>query len=33
VLRGAALKSHEGKRAHKGRKVDGFKEVRRVTAA
>jgi topoisomerase-4 subunit A len=30
TLRGAALASHEGKRARKGHKVAGFKEVRRV---
>ncbi len=33
VLRGAELASHEGKRARKGHKVAGFKEVKRVTAA
>ena len=33
VLRGAELASHEGKRARKGHKVAGFKEVARVTAA
>jgi topoisomerase-4 subunit A len=33
LLRGAALASHEGKRARKGHKVAGFKEVKRVTAA
>ena len=32
LLRGAALASHEGKRARKGHKVAGFKEVRRVVA-
>jgi topoisomerase IV subunit A len=32
VLRGAELASHEGKRARKGHKVAGFKEVMRVTA-
>jgi topoisomerase IV subunit A len=32
LLRGAALASHEGKRARKGHKVAGFKEVSRVTA-
>jgi topoisomerase IV subunit A len=32
VLRGAELSSHEGKRARKGHKVAGFKEVARVTA-
>jgi topoisomerase-4 subunit A len=32
VLRGAALAAHEGKRARKGHKVAGFKEVRRVVA-
>ncbi len=32
VLRGAELASHEGKRARKGHKVAGFKEVARVTA-
>jgi topoisomerase IV subunit A len=33
VLKGAALAGHEGKRARKGHKVAGFKEVRRVAAA
>jgi topoisomerase-4 subunit A len=33
VLRGAALAGHEGKRARKGHKVAGFKEVRRLTPA
>jgi topoisomerase-4 subunit A len=33
VLKGAALAGHEGKRARKGHKVHGFKEVLRVTAA
>lgn len=32
LLRGAALAHHEGKRARKGHKVAGFKEVRRVVA-
>ncbi len=32
LLRGAALTSYEGKRARKGHKVAGFKEVARVTA-
>jgi topoisomerase IV subunit A len=32
VLRGAELAHHEGKRARKGHKVAGFKEVARVTA-
>jgi topoisomerase IV subunit A len=32
VLRGAALAHHEGKRARKGHKVQGLKEVRRVVA-
>jgi topoisomerase IV subunit A len=32
LLRGAALAGHEGKRARKGHKVAGFKEVRRVVA-
>jgi hypothetical protein len=30
VVRGADLAGHEGKRARKGHKVAGFKEVRRV---
>jgi topoisomerase-4 subunit A len=33
VLRGALLASHEGKRARKGHKVAGFKEVKRVTSS
>jgi topoisomerase-4 subunit A len=33
VLKGAALAGHEGKRARKGHKVAGFKEVRRVAPA
>jgi topoisomerase-4 subunit A len=33
VLKGAALAGHEGKRARKGHKVAGFKEVRRLTPA
>ena len=33
LLRGAALTSHEGKRARKGHKVAGFKEVARIVAA
>ena len=33
LLRGAALTSHEGKRARKGHKVLGFKEVTRIVAA
>jgi topoisomerase-4 subunit A len=32
LLRGAALAGHEGKRARKGHKVAGFKDVRRVVA-
>jgi topoisomerase-4 subunit A len=32
LLRGVALAGHEGKRARKGHKVAGFKEVRRVVA-
>jgi len=32
VLKGAELAGHEGKRARKGHKVHGFKEVARVTA-
>ncbi|HET9976816.1 MAG TPA: DNA topoisomerase IV subunit A, partial [Burkholderiaceae bacterium] len=32
VLRGAALAGHEGKRARKGHKVQGFKDVARVSA-
>jgi topoisomerase IV subunit A len=32
LLRGAALAHHEGKRARKGHRVAGFKEVRRVMA-
>ncbi len=31
LLRGAALAAHEGKRARKGHKVAGFKDVQRVT--
>ncbi len=31
VLRGALLASHEGRRARKGHKVAGFREVKRVT--
>jgi topoisomerase-4 subunit A len=33
VLKGAALAGHEGKRARKGHKVHGFKDVQRVMAA
>ncbi len=33
LLRGAELAGHEGKRARKGHKLAGFKEVRRVVAA
>jgi topoisomerase IV subunit A len=33
LLRGAALAHHEGKRARKGSKVTGFKEVARVVSA
>jgi hypothetical protein len=32
ILKGAALADHEGKRARKGHKVAGFKEVTRLLA-